>query len=221
MRVGLNLIYLVPGETGGMEVVARELIPALLAAAPGVSFTAFVNREAAAADDGPWGELLPAVTIPVHARSRPQWVLGEQTLLAPLAMRRRIDLLHSLANTAPAWGRFRRVLTVHDLIYARFPETHAGVRALALRLLVPLAVRSSHRVIADSRSTSEDLVELLGASPEKIDVVPLGLGSVRRHEPLAEAQVRARFQLGERAVLLSLSAKAAAAADHPRLPHRA
>ena len=29
-HVGLNLIFLVPGETGGMEVAARELIPALL-----------------------------------------------------------------------------------------------------------------------------------------------------------------------------------------------
>ncbi len=34
MHVGLNLIFLVPGETGGMEVAARELIPALLSEAP-------------------------------------------------------------------------------------------------------------------------------------------------------------------------------------------
>jgi hypothetical protein len=27
-HIGLNLIFLVPGETGGMEVAARELIPA-------------------------------------------------------------------------------------------------------------------------------------------------------------------------------------------------
>ncbi len=47
MHVGLNLIFLVPGETGGMEVAARETIPALVAAAPpGTRFTAFVNRDA-------------------------------------------------------------------------------------------------------------------------------------------------------------------------------
>ena len=34
MHVGLNLIYLVPGETGGPEIYARELIPALRAVAP-------------------------------------------------------------------------------------------------------------------------------------------------------------------------------------------
>jgi glycosyltransferase involved in cell wall biosynthesis len=208
MHVGLNLIFLVPGETGGMEVAARELIPELLAqASAGTRFTAFINREAAAAKDGPWGELLPAVTVPVNARNRVQWVLGEQTLLPRLAAREGVDLMHSLASTAPLWGRFRRVVTVHDLIYARFPEAHAGIRDKGMGVLVPQAVRRSHRVIADSISTRDDLVELLSVPPEDIDVVPLGLGQVRRAAPLAEREVRARFDLGERRVLLSLSAK--------------
>jgi glycosyltransferase involved in cell wall biosynthesis len=207
MHVGLNLIFLVPGETGGMEVVARQLIPELVRAAPGVRFTAFINREAAAAADGPWGTLVPAVTVPVNARSRPRWVAGEQVFLPRLARRAGVDVLHSLASTAPAWGPFRRVVTVHDLIYARFPEAHAGVRDLGMRVLVPLGVRRSHRVTADSQSTRRDLIELLHADPEAIDVVPLGLGTPRRHPPAPEAQVRERLELGERPVLLTLSAK--------------
>jgi glycosyltransferase involved in cell wall biosynthesis len=208
MHVGLNLIFLVPGETGGMEVAARELIPALVQAAPpSVRFTAFINREAAAAKDGPWGELLPAVTVPVSARNRVQWVVGEQALLAPAAMREHVDLVHSLASTAPAWGRFKRVVTVHDLIYARFPEAHSGIRDKGMRVLVPLGVRRSHRVIADSQSTREDLVELLGTPSERIDVVPLGLGTVRRASSTGEWELRERLQLGDRRVALSLSAK--------------
>ena len=235
MHVGLNLIFLVPGETGGMEVAARELIPELVKAAPDVRFTAFVNREAAAAKDGPWGELLPAVTVPVNARNRVQWVRGEQMLLPRLAAHEGVELVHSLASTAPAWGRFRRVVTVHDLIYARFPEAHAGIRDRGMRLLVPLAVRRSDRVIAISQSTRSDLVELLGTPTEKIDVVPQGLGvpgsagvgALRgagvaqesgarsssslgiddRPSPRETQETRARFDLGERRVLLSLSAK--------------
>ena len=115
--------------------------------------------------------------------------------------------MHSLASTAPLWGRFRRVVTVHDLIYARFPEAHAGLRDKGMRVLVPGAVRRSDRVIADSQSTRDDLVAVLGVRPERIDVVPLGLGAVRRNEPLPERDIRARFELGERAVVLSLSAK--------------
>jgi glycosyltransferase involved in cell wall biosynthesis len=207
-HIGLNLIFLVPGETGGMEVAARELIPALLdAAPPGMRFTAFVNREAAAAKDGPWGELLPAVTVPVNARNRVQWVAGEQTLLPRLAARAGVDLVHSLASTAPAWGSFRRVVTVHDLIYARFPEAHVGIRDRGMRLLVPLAVRRSDRAIAISASTRADLVELLGTAAEKIDLVPQGLGAVGRAVAPPADQTRARHDLGARRVVLCLSAK--------------
>ncbi len=208
MHVGLNLIYLVPGDTGGMEVYARELLPELLRCAPpGTRFTAFVSREAAAAADGPWGELLPAVTVPVNARRREQWVLGEQAFLPRLAARAGVDLVHSLASTAPAWGRFRRVLTVHDLIYARFPSAHPGLRDRGMRVLVPLAARRSTRVIAISESTRRDLVELLRLPAGRIDVVPQGLGAVRRGPALSARDTRARFGLGERRVLLTLSAK--------------
>lgn len=207
-HIGLNLIFLVPGETGGMEVAAQELIPALLNAAPAPTrFTAFVNRETAAAKDGPWGELLPAVTVPVNARNRVQWVLGEQALLPRLAQRSGVDLLHSLASTAPAIGSFKRVVTVHDLIYARFPDAHGGVRALGMKALVPLAVRRSHRVIVDSQSTQRDLIELIGMDRARIDVVPLGLGAPQHGEPLGEAELRQRLHLGDRRLLLSLSAK--------------
>lgn len=207
MHVGLNLVFLVPGETGGMEVVARELIPALVAAAPEHRFTAIVNREASRDASAPWGELIPAVTVRVNARNRAEWVRGEQALLPRLAARERVDLVHSLASTAPLWGRFRRVVTVHDLIYARFPEAHAGIRDLGMRILVPLGVHRAHRVVADSQSTRRDLVELARVRPERIDVVPLGLGTVRRAGALDHRATRARFELGARPVLLSLSAK--------------
>src|ERR1700730_17749643 len=98
-HVGLNLIFLVPGETGGMEVYARELIPALFAnASQEMRFSVLLNREAAVAGDGPWEELLPAVRVPVRARRRVQWVAGEQMFLPRLAARAGVDLMHSLAS---------------------------------------------------------------------------------------------------------------------------
>ncbi len=205
VHVGLNLIFLVPGETGGMEVAARETIPELVRLAPaGTRFTAFVNRDAG---PGPWGELIPKVELPVSVANRIEWVRGEQLLLPRLARREGVDLVHSLASTGPGWGRFRRVVTVHDLIYRRFPDAHAGLRALGMRMLVPLAVRRSDRIITDSASTKRDLIELLGTPEARIDVVPLGIGALERVAPLGEAQLRERFALGERPLLLALSAK--------------
>ena len=208
MHVGLNLVFLVPGQTGGMEVYARELIPELVAAAPQHRFTAFVNREAAAAP-GPWADVVEAVVVPVDPRNRIEWVRGEQQLLPPLAQRAGVDLLHSLASTSPAWGSFRRVVTIHDLIYKLVPEAHPGLRSLGMRLLVPLAARRNHRNIADSAATRHDLERLLHVRPGKVDVVPLGLGTSRRAAALPEAEVRARLDAGARPIVLSVSAKLA------------
>jgi glycosyltransferase involved in cell wall biosynthesis len=207
MHVGLNLVFLVPGETGGMEVYARELIPELVAAAPQMRFTAFVNREAAATTGGPWGQLIPAVTVPVRARNRLEWVRGEQQLLPRLARRAGVDLLHSLGSTAPAWGRHRRVVTIHDLSYRIVPEAHLGLLGLGMRVLVPLAARRADRILVDAAATKADLHHLLGISTEKVDVVPLGLGAPSDVPPLAETELRAWLDAGERPILLCVSAK--------------
>ncbi len=206
MHVGLNLVFLVPGETGGMEIAARELIVALAEAdLPDVRFTAFVNEEAAAAGlDLPFA----SVTVPVRATNRVQWVRGEQLLLPRLAAAASCDVVHSLASTAPLRGQFKRVTTIHDLNYLKVPEAHFGLRGLGMRVLVPAAARRSHRVIVDAASTVEDLVSELGTPRGKIDVVPLG---VREPDGLltasSEASLRGSLSLGDRRVLLSASAK--------------
>jgi glycosyltransferase involved in cell wall biosynthesis len=202
MHVGLNLVFMVPGETGGMEVAARQLIAALPAVAPGMRFTAFVNREAAQDDLG-----IDRVVVPVEARNRLQWVRGEQLLLPALTQRAGCDVLHSLGSTAPARSRARRVTTIHDLNYLMVPDAHFGVNALGMRALVPLAARRSHRILADSASTRDDLVSRLRVPASKVDVVPLGLGQPSQAEPAPESELRERLGLGSRQVLLSLSAK--------------
>ena len=205
MHIGLNLVFLVPGDTGGMEVAARELLPELVAAAPDVRFTAFVNEEAAA-ESGPWHDAMEHVVVPVQARNRVQWVRGEQLLLPRLAGGVGCDLVHSLGSTGPARGGFRRVVTIHDLIYKHFPEAHFGLRAMGMKALVPLAARRSDRVIADSQATRDDIVELLRIPADRVDVVPLA-ARPPRSAPEPEADLRARLKLGDRPLVVSTSAK--------------
>lgn len=210
-HVGLNLIFMVPGETGGMETIVRNLLPELAASAPHLRLTAFVNREAAS-EPGPWRELGAMVTVPVRSRRREQWVLGEQLLLPAFAARARVDLLHSMGSTAPATGPFRRIVSVMDLIYAHYPDAHSGIRDKGMRMLVPLAVRRSHRAIAISESTRADLLRFLHADPDRVDVTPLGVSPP--HAPGDGARARARLELGGRRVLLALSARR----PHKNLP---
>ena len=206
LRIALNLVFLVPGEVGGMETYARELVPRL-AALDGVEPVCLVNREAAESGDGPWGDVCAMEVVPVRARSRVQWVRGEQQYVPRMAARAGCALVHSLASTAPLWGRVPRVTTIHDLNYLIVPEAHFGLRAQGMRVLVPAAARRSRRVIAVSQSTRDDLVERLRVDPSRIDVVPEAAAPPIPGIATSESELRARLELGDRAVVLAPGAK--------------
>jgi glycosyltransferase involved in cell wall biosynthesis len=206
MHIGLNLVYLVPGETGGMEIFACELIPEL-AKLTDLRLTAFVNREAAEAGGGPWGEMIPMVTVPVNARNRVAWVWGEQRHVPPLAAAAGCDVVHSLASTAPLRGPFRRVTTIHDLNYKLVPESHFGLLGMGMRLLVPAAARRSHRVIVDAASTRADLIRHLRVPAGRIDVAPLGVSVRDGASATSWAELCTKLDVEERPLVLSLSAK--------------
>jgi glycosyltransferase involved in cell wall biosynthesis len=204
VHVGLNLIFLVPREMSGLETYARELTSALVQEERGLRITAFINREASA--DPAWRELVPTVIVPVYGRRRAAWVRWEQLLLPRLAERSQVDVLHSLASTAPGWGSFARVATIHDVIYRIYPEAH-GWRSLGMGALIPFAARRSHRIIAPSYTTRRDLVRLLKLSEEKIDVVPNGIGLPPAPVWTSAEELRRRYDLGSRQIALTVSLK--------------
>jgi glycosyltransferase involved in cell wall biosynthesis len=201
MRVALNLSFLAPGETGGMEVYARELARAL-AARDDIEVVLLGNR---LLDDG-WPDV-ERVVMPVDPRRRIEWVLGDQVQAPRAAARAGADIVHSLASTGPATGRVVRVTTIHDLNYRLVPETHFGVRGFGMRILVPLAARRSHRLLVDAESTREDLHGHLRTPREKVDVAPLAARVPPDAAATPEAELRARLELGGRPLILSLSAK--------------
>ncbi len=205
-HIGFNLIYLVPGETGGMETYARELIPEVAKARPSWKLTAFVNRELSADSSVEWLDAVEVVTVPVSARSRVQWVRGEQQLLPRIARRAGVDLLHSLGSTSPAWGSFKRVTTIHDIHYKLVPDSHFGLLGLGMRLLIPLSAKRSDLILTDAVSTKSELVEYLKLPPEKIVPVPLGV-RVSAQTGEDERSLREKFEFGDRKVLLTFSAK--------------
>jgi len=206
MRVGLNLAFLVPGETGGMETYARELIGALVEEAPDLPLVAFLSREAALDTSAPWSAI-PSLTLPVDARHRAERAWGEQRFLPRLARSQNIDLVHSFASTGPWWGSFRRVVTIHDLIYRFYPEAHDLLGRHGMAALVPLSARRSDRIIVPSGRTRDDLVNLLKVPTDKVDVVPEGVRAPATVPSETVAALRARLDLGARRLVLTLSAK--------------
>ena len=205
-RVGLNLLYLVPGETGGMETYAVRLVPAIAAARPDLELVAFVSREAYdALENRGLGTEVGLVPVRVSGRSRVQRVGAEQLLLPRLLRRQGIQLLHSLGGTAPGWPGTASVLTLHDLIYARHPEAHTRLMTLGMRAMVPLAARSADRIIAVSEATKAEIGRVLDVPPDRVDVV---YEAGRPPGPATpEPELRARLRLGDAPLVLSVSAR--------------
>ncbi len=207
-HVALNLLHLVPGETGGAETYARRLIPALAAARPGMRLTLFSSREGTPSLlSEPWAGEVEIRGLPVTGRSRTRRVLGEQTVLPRAVRRSRAELLHNLFTTAPALPGALQVTTIHDLIYRRFPETHHGVLSHGLALLVEVSARRSTRVLTPSLATKNDVVESLRVPAGRVDVAHHGPGMPAEAQPLAEAELRRSLDLGEEPIVLTVSAK--------------
>jgi glycosyltransferase involved in cell wall biosynthesis len=205
-RIGLNLLYLVPGKTGGMETYAGRLVPAMAAARPDLRFIAFLNREAfEVLGPNAFGADVRVVRMDASGSNRAARVAAEQLRLPRVVRREGVEVLHSLGSTAPAKPGVTSVVTIHDLIYARYPEAHTAAMRWGMRILVPLSARSAKRIIAGTRFAAEEIVEILKVPRERIDVV--NYGGLPPGPATPETELRSRLELGEGPIVLSVSAR--------------
>jgi glycosyltransferase involved in cell wall biosynthesis len=205
MRLGLDLLFLIPDETGGRETYARELISAMFAVEPGLRATAFINRDTGTSLVRQLGPVMRVVRVPVSARRPEQWALGELALLPWAGRRAGIDILHSLANFAPVSGRFRRVITLHDLQYRAVPELLTPARRLGTARLLESAARRADRIITGSAFSRDSIVRDLAITPDRIDVIPYGVGARAAPSPVPEGELRQRHRLGTSPVVLTVA----------------
>jgi glycosyltransferase involved in cell wall biosynthesis len=207
VHVGLNALHLVPAETGGSELYARRLVEALAKTGPGVRLTVFASRLAIPSlVQEHWPNNVDVVGLAFDARSRPRRVLAEQTLLPRELNRTNVDVLHNLFTTAPTVPPVPQVTTILDVIYKRFPMTHAGLRGRGLAALTWLAARRSDRVITISEAARTDIVRFLDVSADRVDVTYPG-PALRTTGLVAESRIRRDLELGDSPIVLTLSAK--------------
>ncbi len=173
MRVGLDLLFLVPGETGGRETYARELVRGLAAERPDLDLLTFINRETAAGVSGFWSDAAEVIEIGSSGVARSSWALGELWKLPRAAGE--LDVLHSVANFGPLHGGRARVLTVHDVLWRRLPEAVPTAMRLGTNALVTAAARRADRVITVSHASAADIERELRLPAGRVAVVPNGV----------------------------------------------
>lgn len=191
---------------GGLDTYVRALVPELVRLAPGVRFSIFCSPGGASylREEG-WGAEVELVTHPLLGR-RGLKAATELTLLGVLAGRR-VELLHSVALTAPLRTRAVNVVTLADVTWLIAPDAGEATTTRIWRAVVPPVARRADRLIALSEAGAEHIVEYLRVPRERIDIVPLAAGTRTRSAPTSAAELRARLQLGEGPVILTVSAK--------------
>lgn len=132
---------------------------------------------------------IPARTLTLGQYPWRLGVLACQLLRAPIVERRlgSGSIFHATEHLLPRTAR-PSVMTVHDLIFERYPQHHTLANRTFLRVAMPLFVRRAGAIISVSRHTKRDILELYGTPPDKIHVVEEGIEE--RFRPAGEEEVR-------------------------------
>ncbi|HNT30071.1 MAG TPA: glycosyltransferase family 1 protein [bacterium] len=104
--------------------------------------------------------------------------LREQTTHLRILQQARLDLLHVPHFNIPILYRGKLIVTIHDLIQAHFPSqetANAGLKRLAYKLVISLALRKAQRISVVSKYTRDDIIRTFHTPAEKIEVIYNGI----------------------------------------------
>jgi glycosyltransferase involved in cell wall biosynthesis len=170
-------------NTTGLGNYARDVLRILAAHAPGHELVAY----------NPSRGRVPFALTGALREARPRGLfrlwpgLWRQVGLAGALARDGIEVFHGLSGELPvglARSGVPGVVTVHDLIFERFPAWYGAADRRIYRWKAQAAVRAARVVVAISEQTAGDLVHFYGVPRERIRVVYQGCHQVfRRPQP--------------------------------------
>lgn len=182
MRIGVDVRPLtVP--TFGIGRYTRELLERLLRLAPHHDWYLYADRPIL---EAPHSDRTTVREFPTHNRILS--LARTQLTFAHWANRDKLDLFWSPRHHLPLLldSDVRQLLTIHDIVWKKFPETLRPANLFVERLLMPASLAQASKVIAVSNSTSRDLVESFAIDEKKIEVIYEAAGEVLVAHPRRE-----------------------------------
>lgn len=171
-RVLVNLTWLVPGVVGGSEESTTDMLRAVLAEAPPDLRLHLAVLEPFAAAHPDLADALPCEVLRLDGSDKRRRVLAEQTWLASRARGLGAAVVHHAGGVVPLVHPGRVVLTVHDLQPLELSRNFSFAKRTYIRTMAGRSVRAARVVCVPSEFTRSRVVELLGADPAKVVVVP-------------------------------------------------
>lgn len=94
--------------------------------------------------------------------------------LAKDLVRDQVDIYHGLSGEIPkniSSTNIRSVVTIHDLIFLRYPELYKSIDRNIYEKKIRFACANANKIIAISEQTKQDIVHYFGTSESKIEVI--------------------------------------------------
>lgn len=119
--------------------------------------------------------------------------LAHRPYMPLLPVVRRGAIYHATEHLLPYLPQ-PTVMTVHDLIFERYPQHHTATNRAFLRVAMPRFVAAATHIIAVSRHTAHDLIDLYDTPRSKITVIHEGIDNgFRPASEEEQAALRARY----------------------------
>lgn len=173
MRIGINLLYLLPKIVGGTETYAAGLLHGLEQLDKQNEFVIFVNKESAEWPI-PKARNFTRVICPVTASNRIRRYFFEQFRLPGMLKKYDIDVVHSLGYVGPLWAPCLTVVTVPDLNYLAVGQTMPLIKRYLLRFFSVQATKRAKKVITLSSFSKNAICNGFKIQPQKVVVTLLG-----------------------------------------------
>jgi glycosyltransferase involved in cell wall biosynthesis len=113
-----------------------------------------------------------------------------------------IDIYHGLSNEIPLHlhtKHIRSVVTIHDLIFLRFPELFKSADVSIYTHKFKNACKKADRIIAVSKQTKEDIIRFFNIPPAKINVIYQDCNTIfqKTHNPIELKNIQEKYGLPE------------------------
>ena len=175
MHIGVNTLFLIPGEVGGSETYLCRILDGIAAGYPSERITLFTSNENDACLKGRYQMFSQFAfkRIPCTASRRSERILKEQILLPRAVNISGADVLWSPGYTACLFSPVPQVVTIYDMQYKTFPEDLTLPARIATDVLVRLAVQRCEGILTISNFSKQEILKYTAARPERIIVTHL------------------------------------------------
>ena len=117
--------------------------------------------------------LAPKITNSIKGR-----VFYEHTFFKNDLNKLHIDLLHSPVFVSPKNYKGKGVLTIHDTTFITHPQYHVPSKKIYFKWGIPMSIKKNNKIIAISKNTESDLVNLFPQYKDKFLYIPYGVKGI-------------------------------------------